>query len=158
MELPLAWWMYLLHAFSPLLVLFMVGAAAQTPKPTQQSARNADSVAATASLPPHIESMASMLTFGVMGVLCYIIWLAAHWLVFSMLDKPLQLDAYFYKPMLVAYWFPYVFGMCFVLYWKCIASHIVRDVIKTRMYRLAVFGFIASFYMVAITYLKWLTT
>lgn len=148
MNVNVEWWMYLLNAFTPLLAFgALVASKQETQKP----------VKAEQALPPVESAIATILTYLIMGGIFYAFWFAAHWLVFWLLNKPLHIASYFYKPLIIAYWFPYIFGMFSLLYILLVAPKIRQGCVKTIINKVALLGFSASFYMVCITYLKWLT-
>ena len=158
MELQPAWWMYSLHAFTPALVLTMAALPAKEVKSSQGTDFDSNSTNSTSRLPSMSEATISILTYVIMSIVYYGIWFVAHGLAFWWLGKPMSLNAYFYKPAMLIYWFPYVFGLVFVLYRAFLASYIFGALAKSIIHRLTVLGFFVSLYMVLITYLKWLTT
>lgn len=157
MEQTASWWMYLLNAFNPIMALFMLLQF----KLIQQQALQATADNTPASLPPLASAIAGLLTQVLMAAFMYAFWLGAHSLVFWCLNKPFYMDAidaYFYKPPLVVYWFPYLFGLFFISYSSLIEPKLTSLRIKTLMNTLNYLAFAASLYMVFVTYLKWLTT
>ncbi|GAB2923203.1 hypothetical protein [Rheinheimera gaetbuli] len=149
-----SWWMYVLNAFTPMMTLFMLLQF----KLIQQQALQAKPDNAPASLPPFASAIAGLLTQVLMAAFMYAFWLGAHWLVFWCLNKPLYIDAYFFKPPLVVYWFPYLFGLFFISYSSLIEPKLTSLRIKAVMGSINYLAFAACFYMVFVTYLKWLTT
>jgi hypothetical protein len=147
MEVNISWWMYLLNAFTPFIAFGMLIASKQK-KQDQTSSKQA--------LPPMADAIATLMTYMIMAGLLYAFWFAAHWLIFWLLDKPLHIALYFDKPLIAAYWFPYLFGLLFVPYSLLIAPKITRLRVEAILNRVLALGFLASFYMVCITYLKWL--
>lgn len=154
MALNVSWWMYVLNAFSPFLALIMLAHL----KSEQQKETGSNTVSTNAAepLPPLASAFAGILTQVIMAGFLYAFWLAAHWLIFWLLNKPLHLDAYFYKPAQLAYWFPYLFGLYLVFYSTIIAPQHSAMRIKAVFNTIHYLGFGASFYMVFVTYLKWL--
>ena len=148
MALTVSWWMYLLNAFTPVLSIIML---AQLLSEQQKTARSN-----TAPQSPLASVIANLVTQLIMAALMYALWLAAHWLIFWLLNKPLHIAAYFYKPALLAYWFPYLFGLYVVCYSAVIAPQLSSMRIKAVFNTIHSLGFAASLYMVFVTYLKWL--
>ena len=149
MALTVSWWMYLLNAFTPVLSIIVL---AQLLSEQQKTARSN-----TAPQSPLASVIANLVTQLIMAAFMYALWLAAHWLIFRLLNKPLHIAAYFYKPALLAYWFPYLFGLYLVFYSAVIAPQLSSMRIKAVFNTIHSLGFAASLYMVFVTYLKWLT-
>lgn len=155
MELIIPWWMYALNAFTPFITIIML---AQLKAKQPKDAAGQEQANVTEPLPPLASFIAGLLTQVIMAAFMYAFWLGGHWLVFWCLNKPLYIDAYFYKPPLVVYWFPYLFGLFFISYCSLIEPKLTSLRIKTLMNTLNYLAFAASLYMVFVTYLKWLTT
>ncbi|MBU2071301.1 MAG: hypothetical protein KKE08_01625 [Gammaproteobacteria bacterium] len=155
MELSASWWMYLLNAFTPVLAIIMQ--AHLIAEQQKAASGNTEPVKAAEPLPPIVSAVAGLLTQVIMAAFIYTFWLAAHWLVFWFLNKPFNVDAYFYKPAHLAYWFPYLFGLYFACYSVVVAPNLSSTRFKIVMNSVNFLGFVASLYMVAVTYLKWLT-
>lgn len=149
------WWMYLLSAFTPVVMLLTLGSLKANAE-QKNSTNKADKGITAPDISPLGVSITTALTQVVLGGMLYALWLGGHGLVFWLIDKPLHISAYFYKPPLVAYWFPYLFGLFFIIYRVLIAPKISQMRIKTIMHGLISLGFVAACYMVMITYLKWL--
>ena len=155
MEQTASWWMYVLNAFSPFFALIML--AHLKSEQQKETGSNTASTNAAEPLPPLASAFAGILTQVIMAGFLYTLWLAAHWLIFWLLNKPLHIAAYFYKPALLAYWFPYLFGLYVVYYSAVIAPQLSSMRIKAVFNTIHSLGFAASLYMVFVTYLKWLT-
>lgn len=149
------WWMYVLNAFTPVIALLALVSIKTNKEKDSPSVKTANRITAP-EMSPLVSSLATALTQVVMSSILYAMWLGGHWLVFWFLDKPLNINAYFYKPALIIYWYPYLFGLFCMLYWLLIEPKISQERIKNIMYCVFYLGFLLAFYMVIITYVKWL--
>ena len=167
MSAPVEWWMYLAHAFGPMMLLF---ALPMLLKAQRQAVSSAETVAASETVQsaavqtPAISVnvcvqvfASSLITQLLLTAIMYGLWLGAHWLVFWFLGKPLHLDGYFYKPALLAYWFPYFFGAAAYSYYALAEPLLHNAQLKNLLRSIIVTGVLASTYMVFITYLAWLS-
>lgn len=102
----------MLNAFTPIMVMMMLLQL----RLSQQQETQPHSGNASEPFSPLISVIAGLLTQVILAAMVYAFWLGAHWLVFWVFSKPLDIAAYFYKPALLAYWFPYLFGLFFVSY------------------------------------------
>lgn len=149
------WWMYLLNAFTPVIAFLALVSIKASKEKDNLSVKGAKGISPP-EMSPLMSSLATALTQVVMGGILYALWLGGHWLVFWFLDKPLNINGYFYKPALVIYWYPYLFGLFCLYYFTLLEPKISQERIKNIMYRVFYLGFLLAFYMVIITYLKWL--
>ncbi|MDP5148955.1 hypothetical protein [Rheinheimera baltica] len=152
MDLTVSWWMYLLNTFTPVMVLMMLLQL----RPPQQTETQPAVGNAAEPFSPWVSVIAGLLSQVILAAILYAFWLGAHWLVFWMLSKPLYITAYFYKPAVLAYWFPYLFGLFFISYSVYLQPKLRSTQIKAGIKTLNYVGCVASVYMVFVTYLKWL--
>jgi hypothetical protein len=152
MEVTVSWWMYLLNTFTPVMVLMMLLQL----RSSQESQTQPPAGNAAEPFSPLVFAIAGLLTQFVLAAILYAFWLGAHWLMFWLLSKPLYIAAYFYKPAVLAYWFPYLFGLFFISYCVFLQPKLCSKQIKASIRTLNYVGCVASVYMVFVTYLKWL--
>ena len=166
MSAPVEWWMYLAHAFSPMMLLFALPILLQA---QQQAVSSAETVGASETVKSAVVQtpainvnvsmqvfVSSLITQLLLTAIMYGLWLGCHWLVFWFLGKTLYLDGYFYKPALFAYWFPYLFGAAAYGYFALAEPLLHNKQLKNLLRSIIVIGVLASTYMVFITYLAWL--
>lgn len=165
MSVPVEWWMYLAHAFSPMMLLLASPlllraqheAAAITAGTTSEAIEPIAAQTPTNSVNARALIFTScLITQLLTTAIMYGFWLGAHWLVFWFLGKPLHLDVYFYKPALLAYWFPYLFGAATFSYYALAKPLLHNAQLKNLLHGIIVIGTLLSTYMVFITYLAWL--
>lgn len=166
MSAPVEWWMYLAHAFSPMMLLLGLPALVQARQDTASNDKAVTGSETTDTALPQVPVSAvnsklavfasSVITQLLLTAIMYGLWLGAHWLVFWFLGKPLHLDVYFYKPALLAYWFPYLFGAATFSYYALVKPLLHNAQLKNLLHGIIVIGTLLSTYMVFITYLAWL--
>lgn len=166
MSAAVEWWMYLAHAFTPMMLLLGMPALMQARQGTASNGEAGTASETTDTALPQVPVSAvnskfavfasSVITQLLLTAIFYGLWLAAHWLVFWFLNKPFNVDAYFYKPAHLAYWFPYLFGAVVYSYYALAGPLLNNQLQKNLLHGIIVTGALASTYMVFVTYLAWL--